>query len=283
MFTLKLNLNEFNLFQSFIHTKTGIFIEANKQYLIEQRLSKIAFQNKCMSFIEFYNKLATSGPGLINDVIDAITTNETLWFRDQKPFALLENTLIPRYVELLKSGKIPKIRIWCAASSSGQEPYSIAMILTEMEKKYPILRNKVEIVASDISEEILKHAESGVYNKISISRGLPKEYLEKYFKVHDDHNWEIVDSIKKMVAFKRINLIDQFRLLGKFQIVLCRNVLIYFNTETKVKIYDKLADLVKPDGALLIGASETINNITDKFKISHGEKGIISGIFYEPL
>ncbi|MGL1936034.1 MAG: protein-glutamate O-methyltransferase CheR [Fibrobacterales bacterium] len=283
MFTLKLNANEFTLFQTFIHTKTGIFIEPTKQYLIEQRLSKIAFQYKCMSFIEFYNKLATGGPTIINEVIDAITTNETLWFRDKKPFELLEATLIPRFVDLLKAGKIPKIRIWCAASSSGQEPYSIAMIITEMEKTYPQLRGKVEIVASDISEEILKQAETGIYNKISISRGLPPNLLERFFKVHDENNWELVDQIKRMVTFKRINLIDHFRILGHFQIVFCRNVLIYFNSETKVAIYSKMYDLLKPNGVLVIGASETINNVTDKFKISHGEKGMVSGIFYEPI
>jgi chemotaxis protein methyltransferase CheR len=271
----KLLNNEFSLFQDYIEKNCGIHLEESKSYLIENRLSHLLMENNCKTFIEFFSKLRNDNSKTLRDkIIDAITTNETFWFRDIYPFDTLSEKLLPIFADDISSGKRNKIRIWSAACSTGQEPYSIAMSIFEYLKHSSSLRPEhFEIIASDISESVLNIAQTGIYDPLVISRGLMIEMRERYFN-QEGNFWKIKDNIKKIITFKKLNLQDSYNTLGKIDIVFCRNVLIYFSDIFKKDILKKIAAVLKPSGYLFIGSSESVSNYSSDYNMNSHKKAM---------
>jgi chemotaxis protein methyltransferase CheR len=205
---------------------------------------------------------------VIKDVVEAMTTNESFFFRDTKPFDQFKQIVLPT---LMAARPNKQIRIWSAAASSGQEPYSLAMILSEMAAQ--LNGWKIEILGTDLSTEILDRAKEGVYSQFEAQRGLPISLLVKYFTQVGDR-WQINQKIRSMVQYREFNLLNDPRTLGKFDVVFCRNVLIYFDQPTKAKILNNIAGLMPNDGFLFLGGAETVLGITDKFQLLAGQRGV---------
>jgi len=204
-------------------------------------------------------------------VVDAMTTNETLWFRDQYPFELLKTKLFPE----LKDVRRP-LKIWSAASSSGQEPYSIAMSVAEFQSKNPgVLKMGAQIIGTDISNTMLDMCKNAEYDSLALARGLSMERRQKFFKDSGNGMAQVVDPIRKMVSFRHLNLLDSYALMGKFDIIFCRNVLIYFSPEVKAKIISQFAQALNPKGYLFLGASESMAGLSDSFDMVRCNPGII--------
>jgi len=250
---------DFKLFQKYISEKCGIDITEDKAYLIETRLSKLLIDSGVQSYEELFHLLGSSSdPHITTKVIDAITTNETLWFRDKTPWIIFEQLLMPFYISELRSYKKSKIRIWSSAASTGQEAYSTAMFIDNyLETKgiKDISLSHFEIVASDISTAVLDMARKGRYDSISIMRGLEQVYKDKYF-IKQGMVWELDDKIKRAVRFEQFNLQNSFMFMGKFDLVFCRYVLIYFANDLKKEIFLKMSETLVKGGVLIIGASE---------------------------
>ncbi len=258
--------NEFTLFKEYIKENCGIEIDESKSYLIETRLSKILADSGLNSFGELYIEMMAKTGEYEEQIIDAITTNETLWFRDKTPWEIIES-LMPTYVEALQSGKKSKIRIWSAAASTGQEAYSTAICIADYLKRNNILSvtlKNFEIIATDISKSALKIGKNGRYDAISIMRGLNEDIKHKYFE-NEGRIWEIKDFIKEAVIFKKFNLQNSFFLLGKFDIIFCRYVMIYFCEEFKEELAQRLKDALLDDGILFLGAYELYREIKHHF------------------
>ena len=245
----------FEFFTALLERLSGISYTTGKEYLIESRLSELALSLGYKDVNELYHSIVKKGADLklLNEIIDALTTNETYFFRDYHPFEAIRMYIFP---ELLKKREAEKrINIWSAACSTGQEPYSIAMILLEHFPRF-LQVYKVSILATDISQKCLEKAEKGVYNQIEINRGLPITYLVKYFK-QDGAHWYIDEKVKKLVKFQKLNLLESStRLSDRFDLILCRYVLIYFSEEIKKKVLIDLWRLLNPGGYLLLGATE---------------------------
>nr|CRH07452.1 Chemotaxis protein methyltransferase 1 [Candidatus Magnetococcus massalia] len=257
---------EFKSLCQFIHEHSGILIGAGKEYLVENRLTVLMVQNGCESFTQLHEKLVKDTGPLRSKVIDAMTTNETLWFRDTSFFTALSDFIVP---ELIKKAKTaPKVRIWSAAASTGQEAYSVAMLLDQGLQKAgagaPPL-DKFSIMATDISPSSLFIAKAGRYSQLAISRGMKQNFLERYFE-KKGMAYEVAPQIKNLVEFKQFNLKDPFTGMGPFDFVLCRNVLIYFSDELKRDIYAKIHSSMAPTGFLAIGASESPRGYTNNFE-----------------
>ena len=247
-------------FSAFLEAQVGIVLGPNKQYLVKSRLSPLVGIHGCSSLEELINKsMNIRERELKMVVIDAMTTNETLWFRDVYPFQLLSDKLFP---ELGKNGKV--IKIWSAASSSGQEPYSIAMTALEHQYKKPgTLSGGVQITATDISVSMLNQCKEGIYDNLALARGLSTERKRQFFEsCSDPAKMKISDRVKKLVTFRHFNLLDNYAPLGKFDLIFCRNVLIYFSPEIKSKILNQFATSLNPGGYLLLGASESLSGLT---------------------
>ncbi|MBF0124511.1 MAG: protein-glutamate O-methyltransferase CheR [Magnetococcales bacterium] len=257
---------EFDLIRQFVHEHSGILVGDGKEYLVENRLNVILVKNKCDNFFQLYEKLKKDNGALCVEVIDAMTTNETLWFRDTSFFAALSNFVIPTLLE--KALHKPKIRIWSAACSTGQEPYSVAMLLDQarsaMGKTAPPL-DRFAILATDISPSVLSIATMGRYSQLAISRGMRPAFLERFF-INRGSYYEVAPGIHDIVTFKQFNLKEDFKPLGSFDFILCRNVLIYFSNELKSEIYRKLYESLVRDGILSIGASESPRGYTTVFE-----------------
>lgn len=255
--------------RKYITKECGIAIADNKQYLIENRLQDVMLENGCLTIDDLLDEIRRENTGALRDqIIDAITTNETLWFRDQKPYNLLNENLLPMLCQRLVERKVARVRIWSAASSTGQEPYSIAMQIHRhlANNHYPGVRaNHFEIMATDICQSALTIAKSGRYDPMSMSRGLPLEYKSTYFD-QDGRASVIKKDIRDSVRFRQLNLMQDFTHLGKFDIVFCRNVLIYFNSETKGDIFSRMAKVIRDDGCLILGSAETVRGYTEQFK-----------------
>jgi len=249
--------------QQEIYRESGIVIDEDKHYLLESRLTPIAREAKLTSLDDLCARLRSkASPGLAQQVIEALTTNETLFFRDMAPFDALRKAIVPEMLEK----KPGRLTIWSAASSSGQEAYSIAMLLKEMKPAQPALASlPVEILGTDLSEQILDRAREAKYVQFEVNRGLPAPYLVKYFQ-RTGLDWQLKEEIRSMVKFRRFDLRQPMVSLGKFDIVFCRNVLIYFDVETKVKILNQLWTVLNPGGYLLLGGAETVINLQDKFE-----------------
>ncbi len=262
--------DDFDLLTNLLKQRSGLVLNKDKSYLLETRLMPVARKHGHKGLEELSQAVrAKRDEKLIIDITEAMTTNESLFFRDTKPFDLFKNLLLPKLMQSRAANK--RIRIWSAASSSGQEPYSLAMMLKEDAAKLAGWR--IEIMATDISVEMLDKAKSGLYTQFEVQRGLPVQFLVKYFKQNGD-KWQLDPIIRSMVQFREFNLLDSPSSLGIFDVVYCRNVLIYFDQTTKGKVLNSIAKQMPRDGSLFLGGAETVLGITDKFKPVSGQRGI---------
>jgi chemotaxis protein methyltransferase CheR len=261
---------EFEALRAFLKARSGLALSPEKRYLVESRLASVCtkFKIENLSRLVWEIKSGRSS-ALANATIEAMTTNETFFFRDKAPFDLFQDVLLPRFIKERTASR--RLRIWCAAASTGQEPYSLAMLLKEAAPRMPGW--KVDIIATDISNEVLEKARAGVYNQFEVQRGLPIRLLVKYF-TQKEEQWQISPEIRSMVDFKYLNLIEDFSRLGQFDIVYCRNVLIYFDASMKGNVLRRIAQIMAPDGALVLGASETILGITDALSLDPAYRGL---------
>jgi len=278
MTKIKVSPEEFKDFSKYILDISGIALDTGKEYLLETRLSPLINRLECSSYSQLLQKAkADFKKNLENEIIDAISTNETYFFRDKSPFELLQHKIFPDLIDKRSKKKPlqkPSIRLWSAANSTGQEIYSIAMTLIEMgvtPDKY-----NIKLFGTDISDAAIAQASYGLYNKFEVARGLDQNRLNKYFDKADDR-YKIKDEIRSMAQFKKMNLMKPFVGLGKFDIVLCRNVMIYFTSEDRKKIYHNISKVLEPDGYLLIGSTESLVNDTDIFS----SKKYLSSVFYQ--
>ena len=268
-----ISAQEFKLLSEYIEKQCGIHLEESKMYLVESRLNSLMVENGCASYTELYIKASSDPTGILRDhIVNAMTTNETLWFRDGGPFEVLRE-LLDRYAAEIKTGKRTKVRIWSAACSTGQEPYSIAMTALESGRAGSGLRpEQVEIFGSDISSTVLFIAKAGRYDAIAINRGLPVELRDRYFR-SEGRVWVLSNAVKEMVTFEKKNLRDSYAALGGYDIVFCRNVLIYFSDNFKREVFSRLAGVLRPAGFLFVGASESVSNYSGDYtmyKNAHG-------------
>jgi len=276
---IPLNNDEFLLLKEYIKQECGIVLGEEKAYLIESRLVRLIYETGCQSFREFYHMAKNDTTQQLKmKIIDAITTNETLWFRDLKPWMVMRDILIPKYIDELRSGKKQRIVIWSAATSTGQEAYSFAMLVDEALKKEPMVKkSQFEILATDISTSALYMAISGRYNSIVMSRGMLPGYTEKYF-TEANSIYEISNEIKSMVSFKPFNLQNDFAHLPMCDLIFCRNVAIYFSAEFKKELFKKVHDQLFPDGHLFIGSTESLIGYSTDYEQLEYQKSI----YYKP-
>lgn len=265
---LSLSREEFSLLQKFINDHCGILIPTDKAYLIESRLARLVMETGARSFYGLYRIMENNNFKIRQRVIDAITTNETHWFRDRTPWLVLEEVLLPSYIDQFRKGSRKEVSIWSAACSSGQEPYSIAMCIQRYLNKMNI--NDVspgdfKITATDISESVLDTARLGRYDGISVIRGLGPEYLERFFN-KKGISWIIKESIKNSVKFKQLNLADKSSAPGQFDVVFCRYVMIYFSDEAKRTLMEKVSSSLSPGGVMFLGNSEILSSDEGSFK-----------------
>jgi len=250
----------YKFLQQEIYRASGIVIDDDKHYLLESRLTPVARLAKLATLDDLCAQLRQkSSPDLSRQVMEALTTNETLFFRDMAPFDALKTRILPEFLNGLPPGK--PLNIWSAAASSGQEAYSIAMLLREQQSK----TRPVNILGTDISEQILATAREARYVQFEVNRGLPAAYLVKYF-TREGLDWRLKDEIRTMVTFKPFDLRQPMAALGRFHIIFCRNVLIYFDVATKTKILKQLATVLEPGGYLMLGGAESILDLQNSFE-----------------
>jgi len=260
-------------FRRFLEEACGIVLGENKHYLVTSRLNRLTQEFSFQTLNDLLTALkADKDKRLRERVIDAMTTNETSWFRDVYPYETLSESLLPEVVAK-KSGSL---RIWSAACSTGQEPYSISMTITEFQSARPgQLAMPIEIVSTDISATVLNQARKGVYDELSITRGLSLERRKRFFSQTTNNQWEINAKVRSMVKFTEINLLQSYSLLGRFDIIFCRNVLIYFSSELKGAILERMAQALNPGGILVLGGSETPSGYTRAFDMVRYPKGVV--------
>ena len=262
----------FALFRDFLQDACGILLGDNKEYLVSSRLNGIMTELGVSGLDELVAQMRRT-TRLKEQVVDAMTTNETLWFRDIHPFNILRERLLP---EVSETAGIQPLRIWSAACSSGQEPYSISMTIEDLKRFKPgLIKAGERIVATDISPTMLEHARRGEYDMLAVGRGLQKDHLARYFSQTTEGGWKVNREIQTRVEFKSLNLLGSYSALGKFDIVFCRNVLIYFSSELKQQILRKIHAQLKPGGYLLLGASESLGHLNDIYEMVHCSPGII--------
>lgn len=269
-----MNNADFDYICQLLKERSGLVLTRDKTYLLESRLLPLARKRGFKSLDDLVAALRSKrDTEQIREVVEAMTTNESFFFRDIKPFDQFKSLVLPYLLTARAAAKT--IRIWSAACSSGQEPYSLGMILSEQGEK---LRGwRIEIVATDISNDILDKAKTGFYSQFEVQRGLPIQFLMKYFQQHGDR-WQISPNLKKMVDYRYFNLLDDPAALGRFDVVFCRNVLIYFDQPTKTKVLDRLAKQLPPDGFLYLGGAETVLGLTTKLQPVPEHRGIYSQI-----
>jgi chemotaxis protein methyltransferase CheR len=248
---------------------SGLDLSSDKQYLIESRLLPLSRKAGLSGISELVQKMKGGAADLTTQVVEAMTTNETFFFRDKVPFDHFRNSIMPEILQARSNRK--SIRIWCAAGSTGQEPYSLAMCLKEMGAA--IAGWRIEIIATDLSQDVLEKSRSGIYSQFEVQRGLPIQLLVKYFKQIGEL-WQINADIRAMIAHRQLNLLHDFSQLGVFDVIFCRNVLIYFDQDTKINIFNRLAKATEPDGFLVLGAAETVVGLTDTFKPYPERRGL---------
>jgi chemotaxis protein methyltransferase CheR len=263
---LKIQAGELKVIAQYIHSVSGIYLDHSKSYLFETRLSSIAEKLGCTSYQELYNKARSDGSKTIErQIVDAISTNETLFFRDKAPFELLQHKMLPEIIDARTPAapnlKTP-VKIWSAAASTGQELYSIAIIIKELVRD--LSRYQFTLLGTDISDAALAQASYGKYNRFEIERGLDQRSLQRYFTLFGD-SWKIKDEIRSMVSFRKYNLMQPFMGLGKFDIIFCRNVAIYFTLEDRKVLFNKIADSLADDGFLVIGSTESLTGVCPRF------------------
>ena len=264
-----MNPPDYEYLRKLLKDQSGLDLSADKQYLIESRLLPLSRKCGVTGIDDLVQKMKGGSTSIVAQVVEAMTTNETFFFRDKIPFEHFRDSIMP---EMLKARAARRsIRIWCAAGSTGQEPYSLAMCLKEMGASLAGWR--VDIIATDLSQEVLEKSKSGIYSQFEVQRGLPIQLLVKYFKQNGEL-WQISPDIRAMVQHRQLNLLHDFSQLGAFDVIFCRNVLIYFDQETKISIFGRLAKAMEPDGFLVLGAAETVVGLTDVFKPFPDKRGL---------
>jgi chemotaxis protein methyltransferase CheR len=260
---------DYEYLRRLLKEQSGLDLSADKQYLIESRLLPLCRKAGLAGISELVQKMKGGSTPITDQVVEAMTTNETFFFRDKVPFDHYRESIMPEILRARASRK--SMRIWCAAGSTGQEPYSLAMCMKEMSAALAGWR--VEIVATDLSQEVLEKSKAGIYSQFEVQRGLPIQMLVKYFK-QTGELWQINPDIRAMVQHRQLNLLRDFSQLGIFDVIFCRNVLIYFDQETKINIFNRLANATEPDGFLVLGAAETVVGLTDVFKPYPERRGL---------
>lgn len=266
---------DFDQFRVFLEKTCGILLGGNKQYLVASRLNKLMEQQELKSLGDLVRKIQTQPrSGLREQVVDAMTTNETLWFRDAYPFEVLKNRVMPEMLKASAGGQ--RLRIWSAACSSGQEPYSLSMTVDEYERSTPSQpKPAVQIVATELSGAMLAACKAAEYDTLAIARGLSAERLQRYFDATTPGRWAVKPAVRSRVEFRVQNLLDSYAALGKFDIVFCRNVLIYFSADVKKDILRRIHATLKPGGYLFLGASEALNGLPELYQMVQCSPGII--------
>jgi chemotaxis protein methyltransferase CheR len=261
---------EFAFIAREVRLRSGLVLTSDKSYLLETRLSPIMRREGFSSLKELIVAARSRrDEKMLWAITDALTTNETFFFRDKTPFDLFKDAVVPSLVKA--RGASPRVRILCAACSTGQEPYSLAMLIDELRDMGITLN--AEIVGVDISDRVLEKAKAGLYSQFEVQRGLPAKQLVKHFEKVNDM-WRISDRIRGAVRFQRFNLLEDLRSLGRFDVVFCRNVLIYFDQPTKKLTLERLAGSMPEDGFLLLGAAETLMGVTDAFESVPDRRGL---------
>lgn len=268
-----ITLQEYEGFKKFLQDASGILLGDNKQYLVKSRLRRLLADNGMDSLGDLLVRLQRPGSAQLKEsVIDAMTTNETLWFRDNHPFRILAEVLLP---ELAARNSLQPLRIWSAACSTGQEPYSIAMTIEEYRRLQPgRLKPDIKIVATDISRSVLDTAKRGEYEMLALGRGLSPERQRLFFSALPAGGWRIKPELQRMVEFRELNLLERY-MLGKFDLIFCRNVLIYFAAEHKKDILTRMHACLNPGGYLILGASESLNGLSHLYEMVQCHPGII--------
>lgn len=268
----ELDDKSYHQFREFLEQQCGIVLGVNKQYLVKSRLAPLMVKFQVASLGDLVARtLSPNERQLRAVVIDAMTTNETLWFRDEYPFQLLKNRILPQF-----KGQRTPLKIWSAASSSGQEPYSIAMSALEYQQIKPAsLPGSVEIIGTDISNTMLEHCRYGHYDSLALARGLSADRKRLFFEPGDNQMLKIKESVKKLVNFRQLNLLGSYSLMGRFDIVFCRNVLIYFSPEVKKTILSQIHNTLNKGGYLFLGASESLAGLNANFDMIRCNPGIV--------
>jgi len=261
---------DYDFLRKALKQRSGLVLSADKQYLVESRLLPIARKAGFGNLGELVAALKRDDTdALMTAVVEAMTTNETFFFRDKTPFENFRSAVLPALLGSRRASRT--IRIWSAAASTGQEPYSLAMALKEMEGS--VAGWRIEIIATDLASGVLAKAQAGIYSQFEVQRGLPIQLLIKYFtKVGD--MWQIAPEIRAMVKFRQLNLLADFSPLGTFDMIFCRNVLIYFDQETKIGVLNRLGRIIAEDGYLVLGAAETVVGLTDSFRTVAELRGV---------
>jgi len=261
--TASITPDEYESFREFLEDASGIVLGDNKHYLITSRITRLMAELSISSFAELLEKMKEDHR-LRRRIMDAMTTNETSWFRDTYPYDFLKDKFFPE----CKNEKGDPIRIWSAACSTGQEPYSISVTAHEFLLRHPglIPTDSIQVWGTDISSNALKRARAGVYDDVALSRGMSEDMRKRYFK-QEGNQWRVSDDVKKRVNFQELNLKTGFASLGKFDVIFCRNVLIYFAPNLKSEIMGRLAQNLKPNGYLILGGSETISGYSEEFEM----------------
>jgi chemotaxis protein methyltransferase CheR len=275
----KLQAEEFKVFAKYIYSISGVYLDETKVYLIETRLQGLVNDLGCASYSElYYRAVSDQSKSLPNKIIDAITTNETLFFRDQSAFELLRNKILPDLIDSrtrkMKAAQPLSLRIWSAACSTGQEVYSIAIVLKELIPD--LAKYDIQILGTDISDAAVARASYGCYNQIELDRGFPKDKLSRYL-MPDKGQWKIRDEIRAMASFRKLNLFDSFAGLGFFDLIFCRNVAIYFTDEDRARLFEKIGKALAPEGCLVIGSTESLNSCCPKFE----PKRYLRSVYYQ--
>ena len=261
---------DYDFFRRLLQQRSGLVLSDDKQYLIESRLMPLVRRLNLSGIAEIAQKLRQPGSQALEEsVVEAMTTNESFFFRDKLPFDTFVQVMLPAIASARPAGQ--PLRIWCAAASTGQEPYSLAMALKENPRA--AAGRRVDIIATDLSNEVLERARAGIYSQFEVQRGLPIQLLVKYFAKQSE-TWQISPEIRAMVEYRKLNLLHPFAGLGKFDIVFCRNVLIYFGAETKGDVLTRIARVLAPDGYLVLGAAETVVGVSEAFRPVPARRGL---------
>jgi chemotaxis protein methyltransferase CheR len=261
---------DYDYLRKLLKERSGLVLSADKQYLVESRLLPVARKIGAAGLSQLVQKLnEPKAERLTIEVVEAMMTNESFFFRDKLPFEHFREVIMPALLAARSAQR--RIRIWCAAASTGQEPYSLAMALKEMAKATAGWR--IDIVATDLSTEVLEKARAGIYSQFEVQRGLPIQLLVKYF-TQIGESWQIAPDIRAMVQYRPLNLLADFSHLGSFDVVFCRNVLIYFDQATKIGVLDRIARNIERDGYLVLGAAETVVGLSDSFKPLPDRRGL---------
>ncbi|CAK0758238.1 chemotaxis protein methyltransferase CheR [uncultured Gammaproteobacteria bacterium] len=265
-----MKVEDFDMFCTLLKQRSGLVLTKDKAYLLESRLMPVARKWNFKGLDELAGAVRMrKEEALLRDITEAMTTNESSFFRDQKPFDLFKQLVMPKLMEARAAKR--SLRIWSAACSSGQEAYSLAMQLQEEGPK--IGGWKIEILGTDISPEMVERCRTGIYTQFEVQRGLPIQLLVKHFKQIGD-KWQLNPQIRQMASFREFNLLGDLTPLGQFDVVFCRNVLIYFDQPTKTKVLEQIVRLMPADGFLYLGGAETVLGITDRFKPMEGQRGL---------